>query len=294
MEYKNVLNVEDIDKLVKRLARDRTEHVAAWLKSTFSRWLRKGNGTMRQCVCAKTLNDPITKLLLALAAAPSGVNVSEHVSAALHPVKVKDLEPWAQESLADHELWFWSPTNEDLERYGHWIDYLCTLPDRAIKLTIDHLIVAVAAWDKQLAKQKLMSSLSDGVEFVESPALDATDGYYLVKLLTKQAYAAEGAVMSHCVGGYFGRKDVTIYSLRRLEQDRPCATIEVRSTKDGGQVIYQAKAFANKALEDQAFAALAAWRGEAGVKAKRSIPDDEYDEDEEDDCDEEEDEDDEY
>lgn len=264
MQYKNILNVEDIDKLVKRLSRERPEHVAVWLRSTFSRWLRKGNGTTLQCVCARQLNDPITKLTMALAAASTGANVQEQIAKHLHPVKVKDLPDWAQESMTEHELWFWSPTNEDLELYGHWIDYLLTLPERDIRMTVDQLVTAVAAWDKQLAKQKLIASLSDGVEFIESPALDATDGYYMVKLLTQTAYKSEGAVMSHCVGGYFGRKDTLIYSLRRQEQAKPCATIEVKITKNGEHKIVQVKAFANKKIADPDAVALKAWVQEVG------------------------------
>lgn len=273
MQYKNILNVEDIDKLVKRLSRERPEHVAVWLRSTFSRWLRKGNGTTLQCVCARQLNDPITKLTMALAAASTGANVQEQIAKHLHPVKVKDLPDWAQESMTEHELWFWSPTNEDLELYGHWIDYLLTLPERDIRMTVDQLVTAVAAWDKQLAKQKLIASLSDGVEFIESPALDATDGYYMVKLLTQTAYKSEGAVMSHCVAGYFGRQNTLIYSLRRQEQAKPCATIEVKITKNGEHKIVQVKAFANKKITDADAVALKAWVQEIGFTPYSSYDD---------------------
>ena len=286
MEYKNILNVEDIDKFVKRISRDRPEHVAVWLRSTFSRWLRKGCGTTRQCVCSKKFNDPITRMLVELAAAAVDKDGPALLAKHLHPVKVKELPDWAQASMEDHELWYWSPTEADQEQYNHWIDYLMTLPERDIRMTVDQLLVAVAAWDKQLAKQKMIASLSEGVEVMQSPALDSTD-YFMVKLLTKTAYKNEGAVMSHCVAGYFGRHGVEIYSLRNAEKAKPCATIEVRQNKRG-KFVQQVKAFANKKIDPVDEVALNAWLKEVGVASFAADPwgdeaCEEYDEMDEDD-----------
>lgn len=281
MEYKNILNVEDIDKFVKRISRERPEHVAVWLRSTFSRWLRKGCGTTLQCVCSKKFNDPITRMLVELAAAAVNKDGPTLLAKHLHPVKVKELPDWAQASMEDHELWYWSPTEADQEQYTHWVDYLMTLPERDIRMTVDQLAIAVVAWDKQLAKQKMISSLSDGVEVVKSPALESTD-YFMVKLLTKTAYKNEGAIMRHCVAGYFGRRGVEIYSLRNAEKAKPCATIEVHRNKRGGTV-HQVKAFTNKNIDPVDEVALNAWIKEVGFVNLTDDPwGDEEDEEEED------------
>lgn len=282
MEYKNLLNVEDIDKFVKSISRERPEHVAVWLRSTFSRWLRKGCGTTLQCVCSKKFNDPITRMLVELAASAVDKDGPALLAKYLHPVKVRDLPEWAQSSLEDHELWYWSPTEEDREQYNHWVDYLMTLPERDIRMTVDQLVTAVTVWDKQLAKQKMIASLNEGVEVQKIAALEATD-YFVVKLLTKAAYQSEGSAMSHCVGGYFGRAGVAIYSLRNAEKTRPCATIEVRTDKKGAGKVHQIKAFANKKIDPVDEVALNAWLQEVGFTRFSSNTwddDDEYEEDE--------------
>ena len=279
MEYKNILNVEDIDKFVKRISRERPEHVAVWLRSTFSRWLRKGCGTTLQCVCSKKFNDPITRMLVGLAAAAVDKDGPALLAKFLHPVKVRDLPEWAQASMEDHELWYWSPTEADQEQYNHWIDYLMTLPERDIRMTVEQLVAAVAVWDKQLAKQKVIASLNEGVEFQNISALESTD-YFVAKLLTKTAYKNEGSAMSHCVGGYFGRAGVSIYSLRNAEKTRPCATIEIRTDNKGTGKVQQIKAFANEKIDPVDEAALNAWLREAGFTRLSNLWDEEEEEDE--------------
>jgi phosphopantothenoylcysteine synthetase/decarboxylase len=126
----------------------------------------------------------------------------------------------------------------------------------------------------------MIASLSEGVEVMQSPALESTD-YFMAKLLTKTAYKNEGAVMSHCVAGYFGRHGVEIYSLRNAEKAKPCATIEVHRNKRGGTV-QQVKAFTNKNIDPVDEVALNAWIKEVGFVNLTADPWGDEEDDEED------------
>lgn len=232
----NLLNPEDVANYAIALGiRKRVpKHVENWLKSTFQRWLLTQEVYLKQCFDFKEARNPIYKLMFKAA----NVKVEDSV----HLVVAESLPEWAVTALQKNELWHWDISETDVTHddvFFHWIDYCLTLPARDIRMTVPQMIDAVAAWDKQLAKQKLMSSLSVGVELIEVKSF-ADTSYYLVKLLTQEAYANEGAVMSNCVKSYWGTAETTIYSLRQVDVAKPIATIEV--VEDS---IEQIKGFAN-------------------------------------------------
>lgn len=57
-------------------------------------------------------------------------------------------------------------------------------------------------------------------------SLDFKDWFKFVRLKSQKAYSREGRLMSHCVGGYFGRNNVEIHSLRD-DKNNPHCTIEL-------------------------------------------------------------------
>jgi hypothetical protein len=162
-------------------------------------------------------------------------------------VEAQDLPEWATKALDNHELWFWNRpdvTSDVHGKYQHWLDYCRTLPERDMRMTVLHMIEAVAAWDKQLAKQKVIAALAEDTEALETKALAARPDVYIVRLLTQNAYKNESAVMLHCVKTYWGRKNTRIYSLRKQDEDKPIATIEL--CKEGKVIsIEQVRGFAN-------------------------------------------------
>lgn len=287
----NLLNSEDVKDYAKSLARNVPEHVQKWVTSTFMRWMLNNEAFCRQCVNAKELRSPMFKVLTTLIGALTSKKETVNITEQFHSVEARDLPDWAMAALDNNELWFWhrpEASGEDHTKFQHWLDYCRTLPERDIRMTVPQMIVAVEAWDKQLAKQKLIAELSEGTELVENTVIDAATGLYLVRLLTKTAYVNESAVMRHCVKTYWGRKNTRIYSLRKTDEDRPIATIEL--CKDGKVIsIEQIRGFANARISDEhkaiieAVAAEKKWALYALATDEEEYEDGGYEEDEDED-----------
>lgn len=224
----NIVNVNDVKAFTMGLIFGKRPHVAEYVNSTLYRWLQTHDARcVVQCVDSVVADSPVYKMLSMLVKDREGA--VEHVR-----VKQKNLPDWGKEALANNNLWWWKTPGTVLSvDINHWIDFLQTLPERQIRYTVRDLISAVKEWDKQLARQKLIGSLAEGVEYSSSPNLESyQDGdYYVVKLVTKAAYAAEGAVMKNCVAGYHNRSSTEVYSLRRYSTSSPTATIEVSVVK---------------------------------------------------------------
>lgn len=279
----NLLNAEDVKDYAKSLALNVPEHIQKWVTSTFMRWMLNNEAHCRQCVNAKELRSPMFKVLTTLIGALTSKKETVNITEQFHAVEAKDLPEWAVAALDNNELWFWhrpEASSEEHNGFQHWLDYCRTLPERDIRMTVPQMIVAVAAWDKQLAKQKLIAELSEGTEIVETAAIDVTTGLYLVRLLTKTAYVNESAVMRHCVKTYWGRKNTRIYSLRKTDEDRPIATIEL--CKEGKVIsIEQIRGFANARISDEHKALIEAVAAEK-TWAMYALASDDEEEDEDD------------
>ena len=284
----NLLNAEDVKVYAKSLARNVPEHVQKWLTSTFVRWLLNNEEHCKQCVNAKELRSPVFKVLTTLVGMLTAKKETSNLLAQFHAVELQDLPEWALAALDNNELWFWHRPESSSDTHAgfqHWVDYCRTLPERDIRMTVPQMIVAVAAWDKQLAKQKLIAELSEGTELIELAAIDAATGLYFVRLLTKTAYENESAVMRHCVKTYWGRNKTRIYSLRKAEEDRPIATIEL--CKEGKIIsIEQIRGFANAKISDEHQAIINAIAAEKKWELYALGSDDDEEEDDEDDEDE--------
>jgi hypothetical protein len=297
MEKVNLYNPEVAIKYAAQIAASGPDHVLAWFTSTFARWLQAQDQYKVQCVSAKTARSPQYRMLKAFnAVLPDSKRVT------CHEFGAETLPDWATNALADHRLWMWiKPSTEDRTQFVHWYDYACTLPARDIRMTVDQMLTAVYAWDKQLARQKLLSDMREGTELVwqSSPGIqESVDGvtngqtqYQVVKLITAAAYKAEGAVMKHCVAGYHGRASTTIYSLRVNEQENPLATVEVAHGTGAKRGVAQVQGPCNQKITDAHTSVLREW-----ARAKRiswfpawvqemedEEDDDEYEDDEDED-----------
>lgn len=280
----NVLNPEDVKAYAKTLARNAPVHVQAWFASTFQRWLSNNEDFLKQCVNGKELRSPIFKVLTSLVGALASKKEAKLIADQFQEVEVKDLPAWALPVLENNELWFWNrpdSASDEHNQFQHWVDYCATLPERDIRMTVPQMIAAVAAWDKQLAKQKLIAELSEGTELLETKALATRPDVYMVRLMTQTAYKNESAVMRHCVKTYWGRKNTRIYSLRKHDEDKPIATIEL--CKEGKVVsIEQVRGFANAKVADEYALLIEAIATEQKWELYAFSDDEECEEDEED------------
>ena len=115
------------------------------------------------------------------------------------------------------------PENFDVSEAEHIIDFLIHKKFKSLKFANYNLLKEKAEkWIKKLSSN--VSKIDEVVGKDFEVVLDFEDGFRFVKLISKEAYTREGALMSHCVASYFGR-NVEIYSLRD-SSNKPHCTIE--------------------------------------------------------------------
>lgn len=243
MENRNVLNVDAVDDYVKMLGSGQQPHIKAWLTSTFRRHLLNEHPMIKPVMDERELNSPwisvLDKLVQTVLNKLAPRNSKEELISlkllaadASHVINVNEYPDWVQTSIANKDnLVYLCIDKLPEDKHRHLVDYLTTLPERQIKTTVEDAVEAVRAWDKRLAKQKLLQAITAGAEILADLGI-GDQKFHMSRLTTKEAYVAEGTVMHHCVGGknYWGKKDITIYSLRKVSEDlvEPIATIEIR------------------------------------------------------------------
>lgn len=113
----------------------------------------------------------------------------------------------------------------------HFVDFLNSLnATRQLRMSLSEFINKLNAWELALWEQKLVAENPNDIQEIWIPEFKDTD-YFLVRLKTRNAYMREGALMRHCVSGYYGTSS-DIWSLRQKSVTKPLATIEVRSLED--------------------------------------------------------------
>lgn len=288
---RNVLNDGDLRKLIHAQTINRPPHVKAWAETIFTTYiLRDYDKAVKTVVDSRELNSPVAKMLTLLLS-----KMDQDANSMFHSIDVKRHPEWVARALEERQnLVYIDPDILHLEFqvFNHWLDYFDTLPIRELRHSVDTVKEGVRLWDRKLAKQKLISSLSTGVQLVESEAINDSDkDVILVRLLTEEAYLNEGAAMSHCVGtsGYYGRSWVDIYSLRQAGSDRPICTIEINSktqmTNKKGKPnweklrtgketaltqslrVAQVKGYKNSGVEAWVFFLLNKWYAEMGIRS---------------------------
>lgn len=133
----------------------------------------------------------------------------------------EDVKSWINVNLSNY-----LKTNpENQTEIEHIIDYLNSdkRPKRIKFMSYDEAKANTEKWTNTLRKK--------GADIVEteqdvSVELDFGDGMKLVKLVGEAAFKREGFLMRHCVGSYYGKNDMIIYSLRDYKNE-PHATFEV-------------------------------------------------------------------
>jgi len=112
------------------------------------------------------------------------------------------------------------------QNINHIMDYFASLntPQIIFKLGYNEALRNANQWTKELAKRK--GDLG-GIELISK----LSDGFTLVKLLTKAACEHEGNIMGHCVASYgekveFGK--TSVYSIRD-NKDESHVSIEIKN-----------------------------------------------------------------
>jgi hypothetical protein len=182
----NLLNSESPKSHALTLARNAPAHVQSWFKSTFARWLAQNPDLVRQCVSARICRSPQYRMLKALTEL---LQASSKQSFRFHELEdTQELPEWATVALKDHRLGYWTmPGPEVNDIYMHWRDYLMTLPERDIRMTVPQVTEAVVAWDKQLARQRLLTDIKEGSELDWTPP-DTELGLAVFRLTTEDSY----------------------------------------------------------------------------------------------------------
>lgn len=261
---RNILNTEDVDAYVKRLLRghDMPKHVAAWWNSTFRRWLLQEYPGVVPVVLESELRNPLLLIARAVLQQMGVRDFDQHVRSGVHLLKEEDAPEWALLALQKRQnlVFFKEPLSQQTDVWQHWIDFCRTLPERSIRHTVPHMEKAVADYDKSLARQKLRQSLSVGVTIIDTTVFDnLTPVTCLVRLDTKEAYAAEGAAMHHCVASYWKREKTQIFSLRQIDARTPIATIEIYANS-----VDQIKGPANKEVAPEIADLIRVWATQSG------------------------------
>ena len=139
--------------------------------------------------------------------------------------KHPDIEWWVTNILQKQNI--------DLNEAEHIIDWInqyeqnSGAPTRLRKLSFTDARRLAADWTKRLMKKG-----QDIVELETDTETVFTDGKFrVVRLLTKDSFNREGNLMRHCLGSYYGKSNIEIYSLRD-ENNQPHATLELSAKEN--------------------------------------------------------------
>lgn len=276
---RNFLNEGHINLYAEDLVKDMEEshpHVHKWFTTTFRRWLKNESPCVKSVRGLDFYDDPIVQALKW-----AGDAAFKRLDRLVHMVDEETLPEWAVHPFYRNKLhYFVIPAAsqqgmfyEEGTKYEHWRDYMrAESDDRPIHMSVVELIPKVAAWDKRLRSEKIKRDLEVGTRMVFRHN-NPDHSWYVTQLLSKAAYDAEGAVMDHCVGSYYGGS-TSIFSLRDEELICPLVTIEVN-----GKRIVQAKGYKNRAPTAEEIVVIKEWATVMSYeytldKPRRSLVDD--------------------
>lgn len=164
-------------------------------------------------------------------------------------VKSSEVRRWISSNLAN----YLKENDENQGEIEHILDYLSArkkyCEERSKNFKIKKMSYAQA---KELA-EKWVERLKKQAEYVVETeedtelTLDLGEGMRLVKLIGKSAFQREGKLMSHCVGSYYDKKDLEIYSVRDIKNNPHC-TIEIRKNRGNKGDINQIKGKGNGSI----------------------------------------------
>lgn len=155
--------------------------------------------------------------------------------------------------------------DENETEIEHIIDYLQSekAPKRLKKMSYKEALKSTKKWNDALIRkaENCVETEMDTKEFMKFNA-----GYKFVELVGKQAFLREGNLMRHCVGSYYGKDDVVIYSLRDSKNNPHC-TIEVQKS---GNNINQIKGKGNGSIHPNYIKYVLSFLKEVGMEIRGS------------------------
>lgn len=283
---RNVLNTDDVDYVFsyKTEANKYPPHVANWVNTILKRWILRDSPFAKKVFDYREFNSAWF-LVKEVFAATKGVDLRKLMAESTHLIDARTHEDWVRKALDDRQELVYidreAVFDAFAEEFDHVTDFLCTLPEKPLSMTVDVVRRSVALWDRRIAREKLIGSLNDGVELIESPLFEKhTTPVVLVKLVAEQAYQNEGAVMKHCVGSYYGKKNTEIFSIRSTESEKPLATFEIQLTGKVRQ-LRQLRGPANRTVDASLTTLVHSWCTSQGISLKTLTKyDEEYEEEE--------------
>lgn len=244
----NILNMKEFEDFIALLAKDRAWNVQRWLNSTFRRWLYNAD-MMKSPVVVVGRRFPWNLLYLInyRFVMVKGADRVEDSVAIEYPYR--RLPEWGKRAYDNGEKlhWFLCPQSAwDYARYltsaepafRHWLDYLETLPNREIRMSVPQVATAVDMWDNEHLdedvenRRKSTPMSQDGCQYMWT---HEKTGLQFWRLESQMAYEHESLKMSHCVRGYYGKTASMIVSVRDVEKKEIIATLEVVPKNDGGR-----------------------------------------------------------
>lgn len=147
----------------------------------------------------------------------------------------------------------------------HIIDWMNSsdAPKRLLKMSVVDAKRKSHEWSEK--NKKKGNGLEDSKEDL-SEFMTFDDGFRIVELLTKKAYQREGTLMSHCLGGYVVKSNVSMYSLRD-KNNQPHCTFEI--SKNGDQVM-QIKGKGNGSIHPKYVFKVISFLEKNGMKVRTS------------------------
>jgi len=139
----------------------------------------------------------------------------------LRPDLKEEVKYWVEHNLAN----YLKKNPENQTEVEHIIDFLNSdmAPVRLRKMSYSEAKNGAEKWTSLLVKRgnSIDETDADVKKFIRYKS-----GYKWVQLVGENAFKREGALMSHCVGSYYGKTGVKVYSLRD-PNNKPHCTIEV-------------------------------------------------------------------
>lgn len=158
-----------------------------------------------------------------------------------------------------------SPKRKQIDAYmlEHVVDWLNSksAPARLRKLSVSCAVTKTNAWveSNKTRGTKLVDEKGDLETFMN------IDNFKIVKLLTKNAFLREGALMSHCLGGYTPVEGISMFSLRD-NKNNPHATLEVRVEN---KEVVQIKGKGNGSIHPRYIKAILAFLEKIGMNVRK-------------------------
>jgi len=156
----------------------------------------------------------------------------QYTNVSTNELRKKEVQNWINTTLAAYA----KKNVLNQTEVEHILDYLLSdkAPSRLQKMSYEQAKSGTDKWNAALVKKGAnIVETEEDVEVVLRTRPEEPEVFKYVRLKTKAAYDREGNLMRHCVGSYYGKSEVEIYSLRD-GNNMPHCTIELQ--KSGNRI----------------------------------------------------------